>query len=155
MMRRDFLRSLQGYGTALDYAQDYDLWLRASGKGMRIANIPMPLLFYRVHPKSISSARMSRQIESAAEILQRHLKKQLGIDLDIGLVRASMLIPKYRIPMADLMRLIPFYLRLARQCLRDSTATKGDFLFFLRRIGSRIIRSLGGARLPTPSEAGR
>lgn len=53
MMRR--LSPIQHYDENIRRSQDYDLWIRLSGKG-QFYNLPQSLLFYRVSPTQISAA---------------------------------------------------------------------------------------------------
>lgn len=64
MMRTSLLRELGGYRSAFLGAEDYDLWLRLSERGT-IANLPHPLVRYRVHAASTSSSISLRQSFSA------------------------------------------------------------------------------------------
>lgn len=55
MMRTAVLRSLGGYRPEFYPAEDVDLWLRLGEQGL-LANLPEPVIFYRIHPASISGA---------------------------------------------------------------------------------------------------
>ena len=48
MFRRSVYLCYGGYRNKLDQAEDLDLWLRWSNRGVEFANIQEPLLFYRV-----------------------------------------------------------------------------------------------------------
>jgi len=48
MMRRGAVQEVGGYREILDHAEDYDLWLRMSERGL-LANLPDRLLSYRQH----------------------------------------------------------------------------------------------------------
>jgi glycosyltransferase involved in cell wall biosynthesis len=60
MARTAVLRSLGGYRRNVQYAEDYDLWLRMSEVG-RIANLPDVLLSHRVHPSKTSERQFIAQ----------------------------------------------------------------------------------------------
>lgn len=63
MMRTGTIRKLQGYRKQFLPAEDYDLWLRTlSAHGDSIANLPEPLLDYRVHQGQISTRKVMDQI---------------------------------------------------------------------------------------------
>lgn len=47
-MRREAFEAVGGYRIAFDHAEDLDLWLRLA-VGRRIANLPHPLVEYRIH----------------------------------------------------------------------------------------------------------
>ena len=65
MLRTAALRRLGGYRAAYFPAEDLDLWLRLGELG-RLANLPQPLIRYRVHAGSISArAVLGRQREAA------------------------------------------------------------------------------------------
>lgn len=56
-------RTLGGYRTAFEAAEDHDLWLRMAETG-KIANLPQVLIGYRVHRASVTRARTVRQLFS-------------------------------------------------------------------------------------------
>jgi GT2 family glycosyltransferase len=60
MARAAALRALGGYRSNVQYAEDYDLWLRISEAG-RIANLPDVLLSHRVHPTKTSDRHFIAQ----------------------------------------------------------------------------------------------
>jgi GT2 family glycosyltransferase len=60
MARTEVLRSLGGYRRSVQYAEDYDLWLRISEVG-RVANLPDVLLSHRVHAKKTSDRHFVAQ----------------------------------------------------------------------------------------------
>lgn len=54
MFRKDKILSVNGYNSAAGPRQDdYDLWFRCVEKGLRFANIPEPLLYYRFFADSV------------------------------------------------------------------------------------------------------
>lgn len=55
----------------IPYGQDWDLWIRMAGVGVRISKPAIPTYVYRMHPNNISS-RVHRD-ETDIEILQRFL----------------------------------------------------------------------------------
>ena len=61
MMRRNAVLEAGGYRKPFTYAQDYDLWLRISDLGYRIANLPQPLLNYRIHDANNSVVHWEKQ----------------------------------------------------------------------------------------------
>ncbi len=65
------------YSSEMDFAEDYDLWIRILAVA-QIANLPETLLLYRVHPKSISQNR--RQEQRLKEgIIQKSLLNKMGL----------------------------------------------------------------------------
>ena len=63
------------YNEGLEYAQDYDLWMRISPVG-QICTLPEVLLYYRLHSGQISKAHREKQIE-CDQMTQRKLLEQL------------------------------------------------------------------------------
>jgi glycosyltransferase involved in cell wall biosynthesis len=60
MIRTETVSAIGGYREVMTYSEDYDAYLRLAEVG-KLANIPEPLLLYRVHPKSVShSSRMQQ-----------------------------------------------------------------------------------------------
>lgn len=64
MVRAEAMAAVGGYREEFPYAQDLDLWLRMSELG-KLANLPDPLLFYRLHDGSISEYAGEKQREAA------------------------------------------------------------------------------------------
>ena len=56
MMRSDKVKRLGGYRKPLKAAEDFDLWLRVAEIG-KLANLPEPLLRYRLHPDQVSATQ--------------------------------------------------------------------------------------------------
>jgi hypothetical protein len=71
-LRRDALRALGGYRAAFLHAEDYDLWLRFAERH-RLANLPEPVLRYRVHGTQVSQHALEQQVVStlAAQVAAR------------------------------------------------------------------------------------
>jgi len=63
MMRTAAWTAVGGYRHAYGPAEDYDLWLRLSER-YRLANLPEPLLQYRVYPGQLSVKQLDQQILS-------------------------------------------------------------------------------------------
>jgi len=64
MVRMDAVRRIGGYREHFDSSEDLDLWLRLTEIG-KLANLPQPLLRYRQHFQSETSARRITQLEFA------------------------------------------------------------------------------------------
>ena len=64
MMRRAALRGIGGYRAQYKPAEDLDLWLRLGEVG-RLANLPEPVLRYRLHSDSMSEQQVSKQRDAA------------------------------------------------------------------------------------------
>ncbi len=80
--RRDAAWAAGGYDEAYLSAQDYDLWCRLLAHG-RLRILPELLLSYRVHPGSLTTAGLDRQLGEAVEIAQRHIERALGLELEL------------------------------------------------------------------------
>lgn len=69
MIRHDALRAAGGYREEFACAQDLDLWLRLSEIGA-LANLDRPLLRYRLHCDSVTTARRDQQLMFARKAVQ-------------------------------------------------------------------------------------
>jgi glycosyltransferase involved in cell wall biosynthesis len=58
--------------------EDYDLWCRLAKKGERFANLPEPLVRYRVHLAGIKTSKLRDALRGTIEIKQLHF----GADMD-------------------------------------------------------------------------
>ena len=95
MMRRDAVLKAGGYRKAFCPAEDYDLWLRMSDLGYAIANLPRPLLNYRVHGANVSAAHWQTQGRSVILARLAHRVRKTGLPdpfegvetIDAGLIR--------------------------------------------------------------------
>jgi glycosyltransferase involved in cell wall biosynthesis len=70
MMRRAPLVGVGGYATDCPVVEDQDLWLRLAMKG-RLANLPEPLIRYRVHAGNMSFTGAEAAGRRLAEVLRR------------------------------------------------------------------------------------
>jgi glycosyltransferase involved in cell wall biosynthesis len=70
MARRAALWQVGGYDETMVASSDLDLWLRLGEIG-ELANLPDTLLHYRLHRKSITQARQTRQTADALAACQR------------------------------------------------------------------------------------
>jgi glycosyltransferase involved in cell wall biosynthesis len=75
MIRRDALDKIGGYDEHFDLATDLDLWLRLGEVG-KLANIPLSLTQYRVHPDSVSEQRGQQQRAFARQACERAWKRR-------------------------------------------------------------------------------
>jgi hypothetical protein len=75
-LRRDALRALGGYRAAFLHAEDYDLWLRLAERHP-LANLPQPVLRYRVHGAQVSQHALEQQVVStlAAQVAARRRRE--------------------------------------------------------------------------------
>jgi glycosyltransferase involved in cell wall biosynthesis len=68
------------YDESYEYAQDYELWSRASFH-MEITNIQKVLVHYRVHPKQTGNRSFEKQQTYAGKVRRAHLSS-LGLDMN-------------------------------------------------------------------------
>ena len=75
MIRRQALERINGYDTDFKTAQDLDLWLRLGEIG-KLANVPVPVLSFRLHESSVSESKRHEQRESARKACERAWKRR-------------------------------------------------------------------------------
>jgi glycosyltransferase involved in cell wall biosynthesis len=78
MIRASALRQIGGYCEDFKTAQDIDLWLRVGEVG-KLANLPTPVLKFRLHESSVSESKRHEQRQSAKTACERAWKRR-GID---------------------------------------------------------------------------
>lgn len=78
IFRKSIVESLGGYGKEMLFAEDYDLWARIIASGLKMANIPQPLLVYREHPQVDRFAYRCRSMQTTQRIWMQQLQR-LGI----------------------------------------------------------------------------
>ncbi len=78
MMRRTALQQVSGYDEAFRQTLDLDLWLRLGEIG-QLANLPQPLLRYRLHAQSVSGQRREQQRQSSRIACERAWQRR-GIE---------------------------------------------------------------------------
>lgn len=77
MVRRELVLAAGGYRPAYTHAEDYDLWLRLAGL-TKLANLPEPLLYYRITPGQVSTRHMVEQARNAAIAWLAHRERLAG-----------------------------------------------------------------------------
>lgn len=93
MIRSSFLKRFDlRYDESVKKGQDYDLWERASEYG-KLSVMKDILLYYRIHPKQITSTNRKDQNHSAEKIMRRRLNR-LGINPTDVEMRAHMSLKK-------------------------------------------------------------
>jgi glycosyltransferase involved in cell wall biosynthesis len=75
MMRRETLLKTGGYDEAYPSAHDLDLWLKLGELG-ELANLPHPLLKYRLHTQSVSGRNHVGQREEARQACEQAWKRR-------------------------------------------------------------------------------
>jgi glycosyltransferase involved in cell wall biosynthesis len=69
MARREVLVAAGGYCDRFAHAEDFELWLRLS-RAHGFANLPQPLLDYRIHPQGVSVTRLREQLLATERALR-------------------------------------------------------------------------------------
>ncbi|MBN2098587.1 MAG: glycosyltransferase family 2 protein [Dehalococcoidia bacterium] len=85
MMQRAVIERIGFYGTEVPYADDYDLWVRASSV-TQLANIPEVLLLYRVWPGSLTYLYPDTVQMSAAKVAHSRIASFLGSEVPMETV---------------------------------------------------------------------
>ena len=80
MIRRELIEMAKGYDLAMSHAEDFDLWARANFM-VKLANIPVVLLKYRIHGDNISFVHTETQSENTVRIIQRSIGRLLDRDI--------------------------------------------------------------------------
>lgn len=79
MMRKDAVLKAGGYRGVFSHCEDYDLWFRVSELGYAIANLPKPLLNYRVHGANVSIVHREAQELGAIVARLAHRCRRAGL----------------------------------------------------------------------------
>ena len=72
--RRSIFSQIGLYDTAMDFAEDYDLWCRASMHGLTFANLQDVLMRYRVHAGQVSNQKAAMQYARDLAIRTKYLE---------------------------------------------------------------------------------
>ena len=81
MFRTDVVRSFGGYNQSAPCGADYHLALMLSEHG-KVANLPHPLTYWRIHNDSISSAKQNKQKQMSYHYCKlAHARRNLPFDL--------------------------------------------------------------------------
>jgi glycosyltransferase involved in cell wall biosynthesis len=84
MMRRQAVLDVGCYRPEFEPAEDLDLWLRLSEIG-ELANLPDPILRYRVHTKATTAIRRSEQAAAALRaVVEAHQRRKLPVPDNIN-----------------------------------------------------------------------
>lgn len=76
LIHRDVFEKIGLFDDSLPHSEDYEFWLRAASKGIKIKGIPIKTLKYRLHPEQLTNTVGGSLDE---EIKAKYLtKKELG-----------------------------------------------------------------------------
>jgi len=130
MMRKEAVMKVGGYRQAFSHCEDYDLWLRISELGYAIANIPQPLLNYRVHGANVSTVH--REAQELGTIVARlaHRCRKAGLPDPVDGVDKiqAKLIEAVPAHLRQDLEAEVFVLRHARISLADKSTVKAAWL---------------------------
>lgn len=73
IIRREIFDGVGLYNSSFDFAEDYELWCRASMLGAKFANIPEMLTCYRRHDGQVSQIKAHLQIKRDYAIKRRYI----------------------------------------------------------------------------------
>jgi len=99
MFRRDVALKHGGYRyEKFPAVEDYDLWCRMAKNGMKFANLPEPLVRYRVHRGGMKSSKLKGVLMGTMEIKRIHFGDELDIRAKLRLMGERLLLflpPKF------------------------------------------------------------
>ena len=75
MIRKDLFLNVWWYDKNLNYAEDYDLWLKFYSKNYKIKNLNYYLLKYRLRKWQIKSNKLKNTIKNSIFVQKRAIKK--------------------------------------------------------------------------------
>ncbi len=75
--------------------EDYELWSRLATSGVQFANLPEPLLRYRLHPGGMKAKRLKGILRGTIDVKRRYWRSQLGLrgHVRMALERLLLLVP--------------------------------------------------------------
>jgi O-antigen/teichoic acid export membrane protein len=77
--RRATVEAAGGYQHPERAAQDYELWSRLAAGGRRFANLPEPLLRYRVHEGAIKSTKLRETLRSTLATKETYWRRGMSL----------------------------------------------------------------------------
>ncbi len=81
MMGRSSVFQQYPFNAQIDVAEDFDVWTRIAAGGIGMANLPLSLLHYRLHPQQASQTKSVRLDRVARKIRSRYCAQLLGQQL--------------------------------------------------------------------------
>lgn len=91
MFRRDVYERFGGWRDAALPAQDYEWYSRLGAGGVRFANLPEPLVKYRIHGGSIKSSKLHDTIRTTIEVKQMYWTRDMDL-VSRGVMTAEQLL---------------------------------------------------------------
>ena len=96
MARRSVILGAGGYQYDLHPAvEDYDLWCRLAKAGVKFANLPRPLLRYRIHSSGSKSSKLHLILQGTMNVKKTHWGREMGLvdQARLACERALMFLP--------------------------------------------------------------
>lgn len=139
VFRTEAVRAVGGYDVAFWTAQDSDLWARLRDR-TRFANLPAPLVSYRVHESSIVKTRGDAGRRLSLSVPRRLLSATLGRDLDED--EAWTVVTLYQgfewMEAADIQRGLPLLREVLRRVEREEP--RHAVLFLKREAATSLLK---------------
>lgn len=136
MMRRDVLNEF-GFRKKFNYAPDYDLWTRVSGKH-KIANQPEILVQYRMHGTNMSKS-IREKIIACDKNIYREQFKQFGLPYSESQLDIHMTLERQdRFSLRELMNCEQWLLALHRFNGKNNKLNRNYFDYILSQYWFRI-----------------
>lgn len=145
MFRASFFEDIGRFNTALDFAEDYDLWCRGALLGKRYANIPLPLTRYRQHSAQVGQQKRQLQYERDLLIKRKYIGALLNGESPGNLAEFFSLLTRFSTPAVAEMVIqqsMPQLLALARRV--------PDQALFASLVSGCIIRHMRTFEAPSP-----
>jgi len=92
MFRREVYERFGGWRDSALPAQDYEWYSRLAKNGARFANLPLPLVRYRLHPGSIKSSRLRGTIQTTLEVKTMYWKRDMDVVSRVNMAAERLLL---------------------------------------------------------------
>lgn len=93
MFRRRVFETIGGWSESAYVAgQDYEWFSRAAHAGMRFANLPVPLVHYRLHGSSLKSKRLEGTIRATIEVKKKYWRHEMSLTDRLMLMAEGLLL---------------------------------------------------------------
>lgn len=79
MLRKSVVESAGGYSETGEVCEDYELWCRLANSGARFANLPEPLVRYRIHDDATKLRRLRETLKATLEIKRKYFGDRLSM----------------------------------------------------------------------------
>ncbi len=77
LFRKEVYLTVGDYRTEMEYAEDYDYWVRVA-ESFRMRRLHLPLYYYRRHGRSMTARGMENQREATRRVRQEHFGRHQG-----------------------------------------------------------------------------